>query len=67
MMTTLPPQERKIDMSPEAIDRRLREVAQLYRLGVEIRSARRLGKITDRNKAARDHHRVTHKTDIHLS
>jgi len=34
-------------MSPEGIDRRMREVAQLYRLGVEIAKARRLGKLRD--------------------
>lgn len=32
--------EDPIDMSPEAIDRRLREVGQLYRLGRELASAR---------------------------
>ena len=29
-----------VDMSPEAIDRRLREVAQLYRLGMSLRTGR---------------------------
>ena len=29
-----------VDMSPEAIDRRLREVGQLYRLHVEIQRSR---------------------------
>jgi len=37
----------QVDMSPEAIDRRMRELAQLYRLGMRIRSARRLGKVRD--------------------
>ena len=32
------------DMSPEAIDRRLRTVSQLHRLGQELRRARYLGK-----------------------
>ena len=34
----------EVDMSPEAIDRRLREVAMLYRLGISIGKARRLGR-----------------------
>ncbi len=32
-------------MSPEGIDRRMRDLAQLYRLGVEIAKARPLGKL----------------------
>jgi hypothetical protein len=40
-------ESKAIDMSPEGIDRRMREVAQLYRLGVEIAKARRLGKLRD--------------------
>lgn len=43
------PERTKVDMSPEAIDRRMRELAQLYRLGVEIRKARPLGKLRQRN------------------
>ncbi len=35
------------DMRPEAIDRRLREVAQLHRLGVSILKAKRLGRVID--------------------
>jgi hypothetical protein len=35
----------KVDMSSEAIDRRLREVASLYRLGISIGNARRLGRV----------------------
>jgi hypothetical protein len=34
-------------MSPEAIDRRLREVAQLLGLGMTILKAKRLGKVGD--------------------
>ena len=34
-----------VDMSSEGIDRRMRELAQLHRLGVEIAKARRLGKL----------------------
>ena len=30
-----------VDMTPEAIDRRLRQVASLYRLGISIAQARR--------------------------
>lgn len=44
---------RKIDMSPSAIDRRLRELAQIYRLGIAIKSARRLGKLQDIESATR--------------
>ncbi len=32
-----------VDMSPEAIDRRLRVVAELYRFGLALRSAKRVG------------------------
>ncbi len=31
---------KEVDMSPEAIDRRLRNVSQLYKLGMAIREAR---------------------------
>ncbi len=34
-------------MSPEAIDRRLRELGQLYELGIEIRTARWLGTLKE--------------------
>jgi hypothetical protein len=37
----------EVDMSPEAIDRRLRDLGQIYRLGKEIPHARRLGKVRD--------------------
>lgn len=37
----------KFDMSPEAIDRRLRELGQLYKLGMSIRQAKYLGKAKD--------------------
>lgn len=45
---------RKVDMSSEAIDRRLREVASLYRLGLSIASARRIGpkRDLDRRRAS---------------
>lgn len=33
------------DMTPEAVDRRLREVAQLHRLGMSILEAKRIGKV----------------------
>ena len=35
---------REVDMSPAAIDRRLREVASLYRLGISIGKAKKLGR-----------------------
>jgi hypothetical protein len=34
-----------VDMSPDAIDRRLREVGQLFKLGVALRDARWLGPV----------------------
>ncbi len=37
----------KVEMSPEAIDRRLKDLAQLYKLGIAIRDARRLGKVNE--------------------
>ncbi len=36
-----------VDMSPEAIDRRLRDLGQLYELGIQISSARWLGTLKD--------------------
>lgn len=38
---------RRVDMSPEAIDRRMRDLAQLYKLGIAIQEARRLGRVED--------------------
>ena len=35
----------KVDMSPEAIGRRLRELGQLYRLGMSLQKAKRIGKV----------------------
>jgi hypothetical protein len=34
-----------VDMSPQAIDRRLRELGQLYKLGMSLQKARRIGKV----------------------
>lgn len=34
-------------MSPEAIDRRLRELGQLYKLGMAIQKAKHIGKVKD--------------------
>ena len=36
---------RRIDMSPEAIDQRLRDVAQIYKLGMSLRDTRWLGPV----------------------
>lgn len=36
-----------VEMSPEAIDRRLLDLAQLYKLGIAIQNARRLGKVNE--------------------
>ena len=35
----------RVDMSPAAIDRRLRELGQLYRLGMSLQKARKIGKV----------------------
>ncbi len=40
------------DMSPEAIDKRLRTVSQLHRLGKELRHARYLGKLKEPEAAS---------------
>ena len=37
--------ERAVDMSPEAVARRLRELAELYRLGLSLAKARILGPV----------------------
>lgn len=34
-------------MSPEAIDRRLRELGQLFKLGMAIQKAKYIGKVRD--------------------
>lgn len=47
MKKTRTPARRTVDMSPEAIDQRLRELGQLYELGVEIRSAQWLGTLKE--------------------
>ena len=38
---------KQVDMSSAAIDRRLRELAQIYRLGMSLQKARRIGKVND--------------------
>ena len=38
------------DMSPEAIDRRLCELAQLHRLGVSLRAGRWVGPVEARDR-----------------
>lgn len=35
------------DMSPEAIDQRLKELGQLYKLGMAIQRAKHIGKVED--------------------
>ena len=37
----------RVDMSPGAIDRRLRDLAQLHRLGTSLRTGRWLGAVHD--------------------
>jgi hypothetical protein len=38
---------RNVDMSPEAIDQRLRDVASLYQLGMLLPTAKRLGTVVE--------------------
>lgn len=38
---------RNVDMSPEAIHQRLRDVASLYYLGMTLKSAKRLGTVAE--------------------
>ena len=40
----------EVDMSPEAIDRRLKEASQLNKLGRSIFTARKIGKVKDIRK-----------------
>ena len=45
------------DMSPEAIDQRLRELAQIYKLGMSLRDAQWLGPV---NAVPNDNCSLTH-------
>ena len=51
---TQPPHEhearRRVDMSAEAIDRRLRELAQLHRLGMSLKKGRWIGPAEDSDR-----------------
>ncbi len=38
---------RSVDMSPEAIHQRLRDVASMYYLGMTLKSAKRLGTVAE--------------------
>jgi hypothetical protein len=38
---------KQVEMSSASIDRRLLDLAQLYKLGIEIQNARRLGKVNE--------------------
>lgn len=44
---------KQVEMSPEAIDRRLLDLAQLYKLGIAIQNARRIGKVNKRKNDRR--------------
>ena len=41
----------RVDMSPEAIDRRLRELGQLYKLGMSLQKAKKIGKVGDQPRS----------------
>lgn len=45
------PDFKHADMSPEAIDRRLRELSQIYKLGMSLRGAKWLGPINTNTPA----------------
>ena len=47
---------REPDMSSAAIDQRLRDVAQLYKLGMSIQRAKHIGPVEKIDKAERDCH-----------
>jgi hypothetical protein len=47
----VPNKNRFIDMSPEALDQRLRDLAQLYKLGMALKDARRIGKVEQLRQA----------------
>ncbi len=40
-----PPDPKRPDMSPAAIDQRLRELSQIYKLGMSLRGAKWLGPV----------------------
>lgn len=48
---------KSVDMSSEAMDRRLRELGQLYELGVEIQGARWLGTLQEIAEREASRHR----------
>ena len=41
-----PRRTKMVDMSPNAIDRRLKDLGQLYTLGLTIKDAKRIGKLS---------------------
>lgn len=43
----------EVDMSPEAVDRRLRDVAQLYELGISLRDTELLGPVEEMRRGNR--------------
>ena len=50
-----PPPTSRVDMSPEAIDQRLRDLGQLYKLGMSLRDSKPLGRAVDlKPRAERD-------------
>ena len=47
-------QPTQVDMSPDAIDRRLKEAAQLYTLGMALREARLVGPVEEVRRQRRE-------------
>ncbi|MBX7224324.1 MAG: hypothetical protein K1Y36_30695 [Blastocatellia bacterium] len=54
-------QRMNIEMSQEAVDQRLRDVAELYRLGMSIKQAKYLGKARDILPSADEF--ISHETE----
>ncbi|MDP6116159.1 MAG: hypothetical protein QF437_04395 [Planctomycetota bacterium] len=42
---------KKLDISPETADLRLREMSALYKLGISMKGAKWMGKVTDGSKS----------------
>jgi hypothetical protein len=47
-----PPPTGRVDMSPEAIDQRLRDLGQLYKFGMSLRDIKPLGEAVDCERRA---------------
>ena len=50
-----PPDPKHPDMSPAAIERRLRELSQIYKLGMSLRGAKWLGPVNSPPEDSQSH------------